>query len=351
MHCGSLRIVNVSHSFGSQKVLQSIDLEVSVGEIVCLLGASGSGKSTLLRLVAGLEALQAGEVHIDGVSTAIPGREPPPEVRRCGFVFQDHVLFPHLSAAENVEFGLSHLKSSEKRQRALAQLHEVGLRSMGHRYPHTMSGGEQQRVAIARALAPKPSVMLLDEPFASVDSTLRRRLREESRKALRASGVPSILVTHDAREAMEVADRIAVIHAGSIVQNDTPKEVWRFPVNQFVAELVCDTAAISGIGNESGVLTAFGLFTTQTQVIEVGRSYAVVVRPESVKIESAPSSNVVVTDVRFSLGQQLLTLENQEEQLRVLAPDIAETTIGDRVSVEADSEGVFVYPINDNEYH
>lgn len=347
----ALRVENVSHGFGKNQVLDSVSFSVASGEIVCLLGASGSGKSTLLRIVAGLESLQAGKVHIEGVSSAEPGNEPPPESRGCGFVFQDHVLFPHLTARENVEFGLTSLTAADRRERAEKLLEEVGLLAHVGSYPHTLSGGEQQRVAIARALAPRPRVMLLDEPFASVDSTLRRRLREDTRLALRSSGVPSILVTHDATEAMELADRIVVIHDGRIAQDANPETTWRSPANVFIAELVCDTSAIQGTGVEEGVLTVFGVVEVQNQTIESGKSYAVVVRSDAVALSVSESSSTTVADVRFLGDRHVVTLANENHRLRVSHSNPHNFAVGDSVSVSFDAHSVLVYPNNDNEYH
>ena len=246
-----LIVDGVGHSYGDARVLEKVSLSVAAGEIVCLLGASGSGKSTLLRVLAGLEPLQEGWVRYRGERLAEPGREPPPEARNFGFVFQDHVLFPHLTVADNVGFGLRNLPAAERESRIREQLAQVGLSGFADRYPHTLSGGQQQRVALARALAPAPGLMLLDEPFASVDSTLRRRLREDARRTLRASGVPSIVVTHDPEEAMELADRIAVIRGGTIVQDDVPAAVWQNPGDRFIAELFSATDAISGMTEAS----------------------------------------------------------------------------------------------------
>ena len=188
----SLIVRDVQHQFGTTDVLADVSLEVEPGEIVCLLGPSGSGKSTLLRIVAGLEPLQHGEIHLDGSIIAAKRASLPPEQRHIGLVFQDHALFPHLSVAENLAFGLQHLPAAERRNLVANLLADIGLTGFDARYPHTLSGGQQQRVALARALAPKPAAMLLDEPFASVDATLRRRLREDARHTLKASNLSLI---------------------------------------------------------------------------------------------------------------------------------------------------------------
>ena len=338
-----LSLENISHSYGAARVLEDVNLAVRAGEIVCLLGASGSGKSTLLRIVAGLEPLQHGVVRFDGAELARPGREPPPEERRFGFVFQDHVLFPHLSVADNVAFGLPKRSPDARRERVLAQLRQVGLEAHERRYPHTLSGGEQQRVALARALAPEPAVMLLDEPFASVDSTLRRRLREDARRALRASGVPSIVVTHDAEEAMELADRIAVIDAGTIVQDATPAVVWREPADRFVAEMFNDTGAVAGRGVAGGVETPFGRVEVAGQEVEENARYAVIARAGSVRLAASPAGGARVVDVRFLGDRHVVTLEAGGERLRVLGPGEPDFAVGATVAVAFDSARVLVY--------
>ena len=338
-----LSLENISHRYGPTRVLKDVNLAVRAGEIVCLLGASGSGKSTLLRIVAGLEPLQHGTVCFDGAELARPGREPPPEERRFGFVFQDHVLFPHLSVADNVAFGLRDRSPGQRRERVLAQLRRVGLEAYAGRYPHTLSGGEQQRVALARALAPRPAVMLLDEPFASVDATLRRRLREDARLALRASGVPSIVVTHDAEEAMELADRIAVIDAGTIVQDDTPAAVWRAPADRFVAELFSDTGAIAGRGVAGGVETPFGLIESPGVDVEEDAPYAVIARAGAVRLAANTAGGARVVDVRFLGDRHVVTLEAGGERLRALGSGEPELSVGATVAVAFDSARVLVY--------
>ena len=233
----SLEFQGVGHRYGRDEVLKGVTLTAKQGEITCLLGASGSGKSTLLRLAAGLERIQAGEIRLDGGVLSKPGIDPPPERRPVGLVFQDQVLFPHKTALDNVAFGLRELDPRQRRIVAQANLDAVGLGGFSKRYPDTLSGGQQQRVALARALAPAPRVMLLDEPFANVDATLRRSLREDARRALRKSGSIAVIVTHDPDEALELADRIAVMDSGRIVQIDTPDAIWRQPKGRAVAGL------------------------------------------------------------------------------------------------------------------
>jgi iron(III) transport system ATP-binding protein len=229
----SIRFNDLSHGFGGQPVLRHINLEIATGEIVCILGPSGSGKSTLLRIIAGLESIQQGSLLVDDTVVADATNNPPPEKRDFGLVFQDHVLFPHQTVAENVAFGLSHMPSKEREHTVALQLANVGISSLGDRYPHTLSGGQQQRVALARALATDPTVLLLDEPFASADAPLRKSLRDDARRRLKAANTTTLMVTHDPAEAMAMADRIAVLVDGELVQFGTPEELWQKPEHPF----------------------------------------------------------------------------------------------------------------------
>ncbi|MFK8016515.1 MAG: ABC transporter ATP-binding protein [Gammaproteobacteria bacterium] len=338
-----LELRNVSHRYGNHSVLDQVSMQVAAGEIVCLLGASGSGKSTLLRLIAGLESLQSGEIHFDGALLAQPGREPAPETRRFGLVFQDHVLFPHLTIAQNVAFGLTGLDQQEQGARVASQLEKVGLATFAGRYAHTLSGGQQQRVALARALAPGPRLMLLDEPFASVDSTRRRLLREEARLALRDSGVPAIVVTHDADEAMELADRIAVVHAGRIVQYGTPEDVWRKPANRFIAELFGATDAIDAHVQGGQLMSAFGPIDAGDVALTDGDHYAVIARTEAVRLIDDGQSSAHVADIRF-LGDQYLVIAAVEgATIRATSRSKPSFDVGQAVAVSFDRDGVLLY--------
>ena len=231
----SLRVSGIRHAYGEREVLRGIDLETGPGEILCLLGPSGDGKTTLLRLVAGLEPLQAGRIELNGAVLAEPGREVPPEERRVGFVFQDYALFPHLTVAENVAFGLRRVPRGERGWQVAEALASVGLETYAGAYPHMLSGGQQQRVALARALAPRPQALLLDEAFASLDARLRDQVRDDTLHVLQTSGIPALVVTHDAEEAMFMADRIALMREGRVVQVGTPEELYLHPREPFVA--------------------------------------------------------------------------------------------------------------------
>lgn len=252
----SLEFRHIAHAYGQVRALEDISFTAPTGEITCLLGASGCGKSTLLGLAAGLLRVQQGAIAIDGAVLADAQSSPPPEARPVGLVFQDGALFPHMTLAANVAFGMP--KAS--RARADEWLARVGLAGLGARYPHELSGGQQQRAALARAMAPGPQVLLMDEPFASVDIVLRRRLRRDCRILLREAGATVVLVTHDPAEALDIGDRIAVMEQGRIVQFGTPQDLHHAPATASVGAIFSGAQVIAGVRQGESVTTAFGLW-------------------------------------------------------------------------------------------
>jgi iron(III) transport system ATP-binding protein len=232
----SLGFEKICHSYASgAQVLHDISLDVEPGKILCLLGPSGSGKSTLLGIASGVERQSSGRITMNGTEIAGPKVFLPPEKRSIGMVFQDYALFPHMTLAQNVAYGLNKLSRSEARESALRALERVGLTGYADRYPHEISGGEQQRVALARALAPRPAILLLDEPFSGLDSRLRDAIRGETLSALRESRATAIIVTHDAKEAMMLGDRLALLNKGRLVQHGTMEELYNKPTSLFAA--------------------------------------------------------------------------------------------------------------------
>lgn len=238
------------------QALEDVSFTAPEGEITCLLGASGCGKSTLLGLAAGLLRVQHGSIWLGDEELAGAGHHPAPEARPVGLVFQDGALFPHMTLAANVAFGLPRARRGE----ADSWLAKVGLAGMGARFPHELSGGQQQRAALARAMAPGPQVLLMDEPFASVDIVLRRRLRRECRILLREAGATVVLVTHDPAEAIDIADRIAVMENGRIVQFATPQELHDAPATAAVGAIFSGAQVIAGVRAAEGLDTPFGLW-------------------------------------------------------------------------------------------
>jgi iron(III) transport system ATP-binding protein len=255
-----LRFDKVGCRFGDRVVLDAVDLTLAPGEIVCLLGPSGSGKTTLLRIASGVEAPTSGRVLIDGQPVAGPGVFVPPERRGVGLMFQDFALFPHLSVEDNVAFGLRQVPIDDARRAAMGLLARVGLAHQAQAKPQTLSGGEQQRVALARAMLPRPAVMLMDEPFSGLDVQLRETVQSETLRLLRETRATCLMVTHSPDEAMRMGDRIAVMRDGRIVQVGRAEELYRHPIDLFVARLFSEINEIPLVVTEGALRTPFGTF-------------------------------------------------------------------------------------------
>jgi iron(III) transport system ATP-binding protein len=276
-----------SAKVASRAGVHGISLSVGDGEILALLGPSGCGKTTTLRLIAGLETPDSGRVSLRGEVVSGGRKFMPAEQRRVGFMFQDFALFPHLTVAENVAFGLKRLRNGAKRARALAMLAEVGLADKADAYPDELSGGQKQRVALARALAPEPSVILLDEPFSGLDASLRQSLRAETVRVLKNTGTTAVMVTHDAEEAMFMADRIALLNDGVIEQIGTPADLYQHPLTPFVANFFGEVNRFSAIVKDGCCWTPAGL--VETPGLACGTAVEVLVRPDRLHIELGPA--------------------------------------------------------------
>lgn len=286
----------VRRRFDGPEVLAGVSLNIAAGESMVLLGPSGCGKTTLLRSIAGLERIDEGSISIDGEVMSGPDQHVRPEHRRVGMVFQDWALFPHLAVAQNVAFGLD--KSERSSSRVAETLELVGLSGLGDRRPSTLSGGQQQRVALARALAPRPRVLLLDEPFSNLDTSLRVRVRSEVNALLRSLDITAIYVTHDQEEAFVLGDRIAVMMAGSIIQVDTPSEIYEHPSSGAVSDFVGETNRVVGVVGAHGVATAIGVLPGGTGS-SVGDQVEVLVRPEQLIVEPDPAGSAIVEVVEY----------------------------------------------------
>ncbi|MGN9776653.1 ABC transporter ATP-binding protein [Micromonospora sp. H33] len=277
-------LTGVVKRYGAVTALAGVDLTVPSGLLTAVLGPSGCGKTTLLRCLAGFERLDGGEIRIDGTRVAGAGRHVPTHRRRIAVVPQEGALFPHLSVADNVAYGLD--RAARRGDRVEEVLTLVGLAGYGDRMPHQLSGGQQQRVAVARALAPRPSVVLLDEPFSALDAGLRAGLRHDVREALRADGATGVLVTHDQGEALSVADRVVVLRAGRVVQAGTPTTVYREPADEWVAGFVGDAVLLPAVVEDGGARTALGVLPVAGKAA-AGR-VTVLVRPEQVRLATGP---------------------------------------------------------------
>ena len=270
-------------SFGGPAAVCGLTLDVGAGEVCCLLGPSGCGKSTTLRIAAGVERQDGGTVLIDGAAVSDPEVHLPPEARSIGLMFQDFALFPHLDVAGNIGFGLRRLSKRRRREIVGDYLEKVGLGGYGRKYPHQLSGGEQQRVALARALAPRPRVILMDEPFSGLDSRLRDEVREQTLDLLRSEETAALVVTHDPVEAMRMADRIALMRDGRVVQTGAPYHLYNNPVDRAAAAFFSDINIVHGIVTDAQTDTPFGLFLAPKLVN--GVDVEIIVRPQHLKIE------------------------------------------------------------------
>jgi iron(III) transport system ATP-binding protein len=342
----SLVFAGIRHAYGAREVLRGVDLAVGAGEIVCLLGPSGDGKTTLLRLAAGLEPLQAGRVEVGGAPVAEPGREVPPEARGVGFVFQDYALFPHLTVEENVAFGLRPVPRGQRKWRIVDALARVGLEAHASHYPHMLSGGQQQRVALARALAPRPAVLLLDEAFASLDTRLREQVRDDTLHVLQNAGIATLIVTHDAEEAMFMADRIALLRAGRLEQVGTPAELYLHPANPFVATFLGEVNRVAGRVRAGRAETAIGGLPAPG--LAEGSMVEVLVRPEGLRL-AASGIEAEVEACRLLGATTLAHLAVPYGQggllhLHARLPPGALLARGARVRLAVDPERAFVFP-------
>jgi len=290
----------LTRRFGNRMAVDGVSFDVKRGEVLCLLGPSGCGKSTSLRIAAGLERPDSGCVFVGGRLVEGEGRHEPPETRHVGLMFQDYALFPHLTVKQNVAFGLAKLPRAMREARAEEELARVGLSRLKDAYPHTLSGGEQQRVALARMLAPKPDVVLMDEPFSGLDSALRDEVRGTTLKRLREAGTAVVMVTHDPDEAMRVGDRVALMRDGRIVQAGTPAEIFRHPVDPQAAALFGGANVFHARVTNGCAASPFG--QTPTKSVAEGAWAEVLYRPASIRVAEKGVPARVLT-VRPYAGQ------------------------------------------------
>ena len=333
-----IRALGVSKRYGDRLAVDAADLTLTPGRITCLLGPSGCGKSTLLRLIAGLEPVDGGNVSAGETVLSSPGVHVATERRGVGLVFQDYALFPHLRVLDNVAFGLKHLARSERRARALAMLEHVKLAGRSDAWPHALSGGEQQRVALARALAREPQAVLLDEPFSGLDAHLKGEVRQALLAALRAAGAAVLIVTHDAEEALLMADDLALMSEGRILQAGAPDDCYLKPVSMTAARLLGPVNVVAARVVGGRAETAFGLIDAAG--LPDGAAQAMI-RPEGLQLDPKGVA-ADVTEVRFGGGFHEVTLAAGGQTAKMVVRAGAPKP-GERVTVSIDPARAAVF--------
>ena len=327
-----LQIKNLSVQFGGQQILHDVNLAVEQKELIAVLGSSGAGKSTLLRLIAGFEAPSAGEIWLSGEKVSSVDTLTAPERRGIGIVPQDAALFPHLTVAGNIEFGLKGLGKAEKQARVLELLKLVRMEEFADRKPDQLSGGQAQRVALARALANKPALVLLDEPFSALDAELREVLRLEVKAALKAEGATAILVTHDQEEALSLADRVAIMRSGTIIQVGTPTELYNAPADLGIATFLGDSVLIDGEVVDGKVHTSLGKLTALNHV-EDGQKGVVAVRSENFYLQPNPNGDSEVIGRVFFGHDAVVEVQTPSQKIRARSNGPFAPEVGMRVTV------------------
>ena len=348
-----LELDRVGVSYGTHNAVQEVSFSLQRGQIGCLLGPSGCGKTTVLRAVAGFEALRQGQIRLEGSVISRPGATLPPEERRIGMVFQDYALFPHLSVAANIGFGLSRMARIARQARVAELLALTGLDANASRFPHELSGGQQQRVALARALAPRPELLLLDEPFSNLDTELRERLSLELREILRAANTTAILVTHDQHEAFAIADVIGLMNRGRIEQWDAAYELYHRPANRFVADFIGQGVFISGkVLSDTQVQIEFGALAGDIPLpchqgcdtCGKGCSVDVLLRPDDVIHDDASPLLAEVVRKAFRGAEFLYTLKLPSgREVLALVPSHHNHAIGEKIGIRLEVEHVVAF--------
>ena len=338
---------HIVHAYNGKPSIKDVSFSIERGEVVTLLGPSGCGKTTMLRLAAGLETPRDGEIWLDGKLVSDSTHIVPPEDRGIGYMFQDYALFPHLSVLENVVFGLKE-KGSAAMRRGLDVLAETDLEALADSYPHELSGGQQQRVALARALAPKPSVILLDEPYVGLDSRLRERIRDQMLHVLKASETAALMVTHDAEEAMFMSDHIVVLRSGQVQQTGRPVNLYCQPNSAFVAEFFGEVNQIEGIVTNGKIETVLGTFAAPDSCSD-GQDVQIVIRYEALNIEpDSAGANAEVMEPRLLGRASLIHLSvptgTDELHLHARVPGLNSLPSGSRVRITVDPSQAFVFP-------
>ena len=340
----ALSIEQLTVEYDKTRVLDSLSFDVQSGEIICLLGASGCGKTTLLKAIAGLIPLSHGCLKLNGQVIDDGDQWQVPEQRNIGMIFQDYALFPHLTVDKNIAFGLTDLSQQEQRARVKQMLELVHLQGLGNRYPHQLSGGQQQRVAIARSLAPKPDLLLLDEPFSNIDTQVRHELVNEIRQLFKRQGITAIFVTHSREEAFAFADKMAVMNQGVIEQYGSASELYYSPSSPFVADFLGGGSYLQAkCTAQDEFETALGIITTlnSEKTVPVGHSCRLFFRPQHIHLEAVSNSSSKVTEIQF-LGDHYRYIVDVNGETIVATSDLP-LMVGQFVELKVDVKKALVF--------
>jgi len=352
-----LELIGVVQRYGNHTVVDGVDFRLESGQIACLLGPSGCGKTTLLRCIAGFEEIAGGEIRLHGKVVSSASQRLAPEKRRIGMVFQDYALFPHLTVEENVAFGLGRNPQEDAYLRVRQLLATVGLHGQGNKYPHELSGGQQQRVALARALAPRPELILLDEPFSNLDVGLRERLSVEVREILKREGSTAVMVTHDQHEAFAMADEIGLMYEGRIQQWDVPYNLYHRPANRFVADFIGQGVLIAGVvGPNNSVRMELGTLISDTPVechetctdCDNGCRVDILLRPDDIVHDDGSTVLAEVVHKAFRGADILYTLRLPSgTEVLSLVPSHHNHAIGEKIGIRLDADHVIAFKKHD----
>ena len=348
-----LELREVHQAYDDLEIVKGLSFVLARGAIGCLLGQSGCGKTTALRCIAGFEPVTRGEIRLAGARVSTAGLTVPPEKRRVGMVFQDYALFPHLTVAENIAFGLHGVARGARARRVAGLVEAVGLGGHAHKYPHELSGGQQQRVALARALAPEPELLLLDEPFSNLDVEMRERLGTDVREIIKRTHTTAVLVTHDQQEAFAIADEIGIMEAGRIVQWDSAYNLYHRPASRFIADFVGQGVFLPGnVRSSRAVEIELGTLAGEIpQMCEIGCDRCgkgcqveVLLRPDDVVHDDASALRAEVVQKAFRGAEILYTLKlTSGRKVLALVPSHHNHAIGERIGIRLDVDHVVAF--------
>lgn len=345
-----LELDSVTHRYEKSLTLDAVTLSLDRGDIGCVLGPSGCGKTTLLRCIAGFESVTGGSIRVDGVTNSSTTMNLPPEKRRIGMVFQDYALLPHLTARQNVLFALHELTRAAADKTADDMLARVGLVEFGDRYPHQLSGGQQQRIAIARALAPKPALLLMDEPFSSIDGSMRSGLGRQIKELLKSLGTTALVATHDHHDAFSLSDAVGVMRRGRLLQWDTAYDIYHRPMSRFVAEFVGRGVWLNGrVTSESEVEIEIGKARgSMTNTYAPGTAVELFLRPDDVVHDDASSLQAKVVERRFRGSEFLYELQLPSGAIVLSSvPSHHDHAVGEMIGIRLETEHMVVFLAED----